>query len=198
MVLLFSGRYKKEKAERENAEKKLRDLRNTKEDLEDKLNDVARVITKYEQDTRAFRNENDQLRRQLQDLMMNRNFQKNISVEYNVTKRQRSDSNKSLDKYKHEIDELHRENEEFKQLLDSLDNKDGGKGDKDDGKNNTGEIYTSVAIFKMMVTSCKMMVTSFKMMVGSFKMNVFNNLINQQCKLNIVVSSFRSSPCFRR
>ena len=138
-LCLCLGRYKKEKAERENAEKKLRDLRNAKEDLEDKLNDIARVITKYEQDTRMLRNENDQLRRQLQDLMINGNFQKNISVEYNVTKRPRSDSNKSLDKYKHEIDELHRENEEFKQLLDSLDNKDGGKGDNDDGKNNSGK-----------------------------------------------------------
>lgn len=115
-------------------------MRNAKEDLEDKLNDVARVITKYEQDTRAFKNENDQLRRQIQDLMTNGNFQKNISVEYNVSKRQRSDSNKSLDKYKNEIDELHRENEEFKQLLDSLDNKDGGGGDRDDGKNNTGKM----------------------------------------------------------
>ena len=140
-MLFCSGRYKKEKAERENVEKKLRDLRNAKEDLEDKLNDVARVITKYEQDMRVFRNENDDLRRELQQLMMNGNFQKNISVEYNVTKRQRSDSNKSLDNYKNEIDELHRENEEFKQLLDSLDNKDGGKGDKDDGKNNSGTIF---------------------------------------------------------
>ena len=129
-------------------EKKLRDLRNAKEDLEDKLNDVARVITKYEQDMRVFRNENDDLRRQLQQLMMNGNFQKNISVEYNVTKRQRSDSNKSLDKYKNEIDELHRENEEFKQLLDSLDNKDGGKGDKDDGNNNNGRFFIGSGVFE--------------------------------------------------
>ena len=129
-------------------EKKLRDLRNAKEDLEDKLNDVARVITKYEQDVRVFRNENDDLRRQLQQLMINGNFQKNISVEYNVTKRQRSDSNKSLDKYKNEIDELHRENEEFKQLLDSLDNKDGGKGDKDDGKNNNGRFFIGSGVFE--------------------------------------------------
>lgn len=104
------------------------------------MNDVARVITKYEQDTRALQNENDQLRRQLQDLMMHGNFQRNISVEYNVSKRQRSDSNRSLDKYKHEIDELHKENEEFKQLLDSLDNKDGGKGNNDDGRNNAGRL----------------------------------------------------------
>ena len=147
-MFFCSGRYKKEKVERENVEKKLRDLRNAKEDLEDKLNDVARVITKYEQDMRVFRNENDDLRRQLQQLMMNGNFQKNISVEYNVTKRQRSDSNKSLDKYKNEIDELHRENEEFKQLLDSLDNKDGGKGDKDDGKNNSGRFFIGSGVFE--------------------------------------------------
>ena len=146
-MFFCSGRYKKEKVERENVEKKLRDLRNAKEDLEDKLNDVARVITKYEQDMRVFRNENDDLRRQLQQLMMNGNFQKNISVEYNVTKRQRSDSNKSLDKYNNEIDELHRENEEFKQLLDSLDNKDGGKGDKDDGKNNSGRFFIGSGVF---------------------------------------------------
>ena len=152
-LFFCSGRYKKEKVERENVEKKFRDLRNAKEDLEDKLNDVARVITKYEQDMRVFRNENDDLRRQLQQLTMNGNFQKNISVEYNVTKRQRSDSNKSLDKYKNEIDELHRENEEFKQLLDSLDNKDGGKEDKDDGKNNNGRFFLGVVFFKMMVVN---------------------------------------------
>lgn len=147
-VFLNLGRYKKEKAERENAEKKLRDLRNAKEELEDKLNDVARVITKYEQDTRALQNENDQLRRQLQDLMTHGNFQRNISVEYNVSRRQRSDSNRSLDKYKHEIDELHKENEEFKQLLDSLDNKDGGKGDNDDGRNNAGSLSSFVLVFR--------------------------------------------------
>ena len=147
-MFFCSGRYKKEKVERENVEKKVRDLRNAKEDLEDKLNDVARVITKYEQDMRVFRNENDDLRRQLQQLMINGNFQKNISVEYNVTKRQRSDSNKSLDKYNNEIDELHRENEEFKQLLDSLDNKDGGKADKDDGKNNSGRFFIGSGVFE--------------------------------------------------
>lgn len=69
-------------------------------------------------------------------------------MEYNVSRRQRSDSNRSLDKYKHEIDELHKENEEFKQLLDSLDNKDGGKGDNDDGRNNAGSLSRFVLVFR--------------------------------------------------
>lgn len=71
---------------------------------------------------------------------MNGNFQKNVSVEYNITKRHRRDSNESLDEYKHEIDELRKENEEFKQLIDTLGNKDGGKHD---GRNNNGRISSS-------------------------------------------------------
>ena len=129
----FEGRYKKEKAERENAEKKLRDLRHEKENLDEKLNDVAKVITRYEQDARLFRSENNQLRRQIEELLARGDFDND---KFNK-KDDGKDSDKSMDKYKHDIDELHRENEEFKQLIDSLDSKDGGKGDKGTGRDQT-------------------------------------------------------------